>query len=65
MDAVVKVFTSHQASAAADRAYYQKMIPQERLDLLVDLIAQYRGNLEYENASRFERVYRVTQLREG
>jgi hypothetical protein len=57
----VQVFSNHAEAAAADRAYYRALSPEQRLDLLLDIVRQHRES-EDEAAARFERVYRVVEL---
>lgn len=64
MERVVRVFPSHEAAAAADRAAVAAMPPQDRLDLALDLAARYREGLG-EAAGRFERVCRIVSLSRG
>lgn len=61
MQRVLQRFRSFDEADAADDAYYASLTPQERVDLLLDLVAAYRESLG-EAAQRFERVCRVTQL---
>lgn len=61
MDIVLSKFTSFEDADKADELYYAKLAPQERVDILLDLIASYRESLG-EIAEGFERVYRVTKL---
>ena len=64
MEKVVKVFGSFEEADRADDEYYASLSPQERVDLLLDLIATYRESLG-EAGQRFERVYRVVELSES
>ena len=64
MERVVRVYFSHEAAAAADRAADAAMLPQDRLDLALDLAARYREGLG-EVADRFERVCRIVALSRG
>ena len=59
-----EVFGSFQEAEEADRAFYAAMTPQQRLDLLLDLVAAERESLD-ETEQRFERVYRVVELSRG
>ncbi|MDI1445389.1 hypothetical protein [Polyangium sp. 6x1] len=61
MDKSVQVFHSFEEAERADEAYYASLTPQERVDLLLDLVASYRESMG-EAASRFERVCRVVEL---
>lgn len=61
MKRVVAKFSSHQEAEQADREYYRSLTPQQRLDILLELIESSRK--EDDAASeRFERVYRIVKL---
>ena len=64
MDKVFQIFHSFEDADRADEAYYAGLTPQERVDILLDLIASYKESLG-EAAARFERVYRVIELPRG
>lgn len=64
MEKLLKVFKSFEEAEQADDEYYASLTPQQRVDLLLDLIAAHRESLG-ETASRFERVYRVVELSES
>ena len=64
MDRVVRIFRSFDEAEKADEAYYARLTPQERLDILLELIAAYRGTLG-DAAERFERVHCVVELSQG
>jgi len=61
MEKVLKVFSSFEEAERADEEYYASLSPQQRVDLLLDLIAAYRESLG-EAGQKFERVYRVVEL---
>ncbi|HEX7185149.1 MAG TPA: hypothetical protein VF756_25205 [Thermoanaerobaculia bacterium] len=61
MERIVQVFDRHADAEAADRAFYASLSPQERLNMLLDLMERHRGGIG-EAAERFERVYRLTSL---
>jgi hypothetical protein len=61
MDRVGKVFRSFDAADAADDQFYADLKPEERLDLLLELVERHRSDLG-EAASRLERVHRVIEL---
>jgi hypothetical protein len=61
MEKTFQVFDNFADADRADDAYYASLSSQERVDLLLQIIAQYRNWLG-EAAKRFERVYRVTEL---
>lgn len=63
MKKVVRKFASHAESEKADREYYRSLSPQQRLDILLEIIAAHREETG-EASEGFKRVYRVTQLGE-
>jgi len=57
----VAKFSSHQEAEQAELAYYRSLTPEQRLDILLELIETSRK--EDDAASeRFERVYRIVKL---
>ncbi len=62
MQKVVQKFSSHQASDAADRAYYRSLTPEQRLDMLFTLIAQ--GKAPHELGQKPAKVFRIVKLHE-
>lgn len=63
MERVIRVFDRPSDAEAVDRAFYASLSPQERLDMLLDLMERYRAGIG-EAAERFERVYRLASLSE-
>lgn len=61
MDRVVKVLRSFEEADEADDQFYAELAPQERLEMLLELIDRHRSELG-ETASRLARVYRITEL---
>jgi hypothetical protein len=61
MERVVAKYRSHQEAENADREYYRRLSPAERLNLLLDLIEIGRKNAD-ASSQRLERVCRVSQL---
>lgn len=61
MHKVLQIFRSFEDAERADEAYYASLAPQQRVDILLDLVARYRETLG-DAAAGFERVYRVTEL---
>ncbi len=59
----VQRFGSFAESDRATRRYYASLTPEQRLDILLDLIAVQRGD-EDEAAQRLQRVYRIAKLGE-
>ena len=55
------VFRSFEEADAADDQFYADLTPEERLDMLLELVARHRSDLG-EAASRLERVHRVVEL---
>lgn len=63
MERVVQVFSSLAEADRFEEECYASLTPSERVEILLDLIAQHRSALG-PAADRFERVYRITQLAE-
>jgi hypothetical protein len=57
-----RIFNSFEESERADREYYLSLTPQERLEILFELIHQWDGD---EADKGFERVYRITRLHQS
>lgn len=57
----VAKFSSFEESDRADRQYYESLSPQERLDLLLELVARHVESLG-EAGKGFARVHRVIEL---
>lgn len=53
-------FSSHQEADEADRRYYRSLTPEQRLEILLDLIAAQAG---HEAPQGLARVCHVTKLR--
>ncbi|MFQ5429477.1 MAG: hypothetical protein ACE5E1_04125 [Phycisphaerae bacterium] len=64
MRKVIRVFHSFADAEAADRAYYRRLSPEQRVDIPLEMIARRRDDTD-ESSKGFERVYRVTRLGEG
>jgi hypothetical protein len=61
MQRTVAKFSSHQEAERATLEYYRSLTPEQRLDILLELIEASRK--EGDAASeRFERVYRIVKL---
>jgi hypothetical protein len=63
MEPEAKVFDSFEEAERAEAEYYASLTPKERVDILLDLVENYRRSLG--PADRFERVCRVTDLQES
>jgi len=61
LDRTVAKFSSHEEAAQADREYYLRLTPQQRVDLVIEMMENFRkeGDAATE---RFERVYRIVKL---
>lgn len=64
MQRELALFESFADADRADTAYYASLTPQERVDLLMTLVAAHR-EAAGEAGRRFERVYRVTDFAGG
>jgi hypothetical protein len=64
VERIAQVFTSFVDADTADDDYYANLTAAERVDVLLELIEQYRDSLG-EAAERFERVCTVTELSRG
>ena len=61
MDRVIAKFTSFEEADRADRDYYQSLTPQQRLDLLFEMIALHHQG-DDSSSKGFARVYRIVKL---
>lgn len=43
VERVVKIHKGHKEADAADKAYYKSLTPRQRIDVLLELIAQRHG----------------------
>jgi hypothetical protein len=57
-------FPSQDAARQASLEYYRRLSPQERLNILLELISVFRKEGD-ASSDRLERVYRVSQLKRG
>lgn len=64
MDPSIRYFKSFAEAEEHEHAEYAALSPDERLDILLELIARYRESLG-EAAEGFERVHRVVELSES
>jgi hypothetical protein len=58
-DKRVRVFRSFQEAEDADRAFYRSLTPEQRLDILLQLITQHGP------VKRLERVYKIVKLEDS
>jgi hypothetical protein len=64
MEPVIAKFRTHQEADEATRAYYRRLSPAERLEILFQLraLAHKEDDASSEGLAR---VYRITQLQRG
>jgi hypothetical protein len=62
METVARKFSSFAESDRADREYYRSLTPEQRLDILLELVARAQDD---EAEQGFARVYRVVKLHES
>jgi hypothetical protein len=60
VDKTVQIHRSFDDASQADVAYYRSLTPEERLDILLELVKQ--GLPRDEAKRRLERVYRIVEL---
>ncbi len=59
MEDVIRQFSSHTGADAADRRYDKSLSPQQRLDILLELVETQRSH--DEASQRLARVYRIVK----
>lgn len=62
MEIVGKKYRSFAEAEQAEKEYYLSLTPEERLNIVLDLIKQGAPN---ECLQRLERVYRIVKLHES
>ena len=58
MEKVARKFSSYAESERADREYYRSLTPQQRVDIVLELVARTQTD---ETDQGFARVYRVVK----
>lgn len=61
VERVVQLSGSFEDAEVADDQFYADLTPEERLDILLELVERHRSFLG-ETAGRFERVHRIVEL---
>jgi hypothetical protein len=61
VDRFLRTYQDPAQADEADRQYYASLSPQERLDMVVELVDRYLSTYG-EAAKRFERVHRIDEL---
>ena len=64
MEPVNAKFLTHQEAEEATRAYYRRLSPAERLEILYQLRA-FAHKEDDASSEGLARVYRITQLKRG
>ena len=60
MEKVFRWFNRHEEDDKADREYRQSITPQQRLEILLEIIQN-----DYGPSEGLERVYRIVKLERG
>jgi hypothetical protein len=63
LEKAVRIFRSFKEADDADREYFERLTPQQRLDIFLELL--WRGRSGDEAGERLERVYRIVKLSES
>ena len=61
VESQLKRFSSHEDSKNAEREYYRRLTPAQRLEILLELIDRRRDKSD-ASSQRIERVYRIVKL---
>jgi hypothetical protein len=64
MDRTVAKFSSHEEAEKANREYYRSLTPQQRLEILFELVAQAHPEND-ASIRQFERVCRIVKFSQG
>lgn len=62
MEKVVKLFGSFSQAEEEDKLFYRSLTPEQRLDILLTLIAQRQATQTHETTEGFKRVYRIIKF---
>lgn len=60
MKKTLKIFKNFKEAEAADRDYYLRLTPQERLTIAEQLRREYQ-KIHYGTEQRFRRVFRIVK----
>ena len=61
VESQAKRFSSHEDAKKAEREYYRRLTPAQRLEILLELIDRHRDKSD-ASSQRLERVYRIVKL---
>ena len=62
MEIIARKFRSLAESDRADREFYRSLAPEQRLDILLELVGRVQNN---EAEQGLARVYRIVKLHES
>ncbi len=62
VERVWRRFEGHEEARRANLDYYRRLSPQQRLDILLELMSAFRKE-EDASSERLERVCRISQLK--
>ena len=61
MERVARIFKSHAEADSADREFYRRLTPQQRVDILLELVAMHLEDTG-EAGQEFRQVWRIVRL---
>ena len=64
MDRFIAKFKSHEEAELADREYYRRLSPAERIHILLELIERHHEG-DDEASKGFARIYRIVKLEQS
>jgi hypothetical protein len=62
MEKQVTILRSFEEADRADKEYYRRLTPSQRLDILLELNKRWPASADAESDRRLARVYRITEL---
>lgn len=65
MERIVRKFASHAEADAADREYYHSLTPQQRMQIMLEVVRRYRESFGDDARQGLKRVYRIVKLGES
>ncbi len=63
MEKVAAIFHSFEEAEQAEKAYYQRLSPLERLAIMLELNRRWLEGNYADTAPGFQRVYRIVKLK--
>ena len=61
MERVLRVFQSQEEADRAERAYFRSLTPQQRLDILLEIVDRHRRSRPPDE-QEFKKAYRVVEF---